>query len=507
MNPKKQSIQFDDDQLGEELFEADITEDEALEDDQLLEEDDSVDMFDETDEGYFEDESSEEETIDEENDESYADDYGVSVEASDIGLSDEEDDMGDFEVVTSDTDFINQNGDIVVMDTNASGDNFSFKYIDIENIAIVKRIRKGTNVEDLIKTIKSTGLLMPVVVAPTATEDIYVLLSGYRRVLACAKVGIRRIPCIINTKVNTPEIPILEAMYNQSRSYTIKEMIDYIEYLEKEKGIMSASMIEFLLQMENGDYTKLKDILNDNDDDIVSKLLGGQMTIAQAFKKLEQRRKNESKEEKELKKVEKVYQDSEESGAEQIEGSGETSEGRALSEEEIESLAVMANNIEDDDRSLEEMLEDGKNMPGFEPKVQKVGERELVDPAMRKAVMERDHNTCRCCNEGGPEYVDVNDFHHVVPVFLGGPDTVENAICICVKCHKLVHLYARGQLHLVNIDKMAEAEKQKFKRVIKYAEIIMRGMAAKGMKLEEYKKQDGINEIGRQMPGQKNRVT
>ena len=106
------------------------------------------------------------------------------------------------------------------------------------------------------------------------------------------------IPCIINNKVSTPEIPILEAMYNHSQKYSIKEKIDYIDFLEKQKGIMNPSMIEYLLQMNTGDYTKLKDILNDNDEDIVDKLLNGTYDIASAFRALEKRRKNETAEEK-----------------------------------------------------------------------------------------------------------------------------------------------------------------------------------------------------------------
>ena len=138
-------------------------------------------------------------------------------------------------------------------------------------------------------------------------------MSGFRRLLACAKVGIKRVPCIINNKVSVPEIPVLEAMYQQSKPYSIKEIVDYIDYLENEKGIMSPSMIEHLLQLESGDYTKLKDILNDNDDDIVSRLMNGQLTIGMVFKKLEQRRKNESKESQDIKRAEKVYEDEEES--------------------------------------------------------------------------------------------------------------------------------------------------------------------------------------------------
>lgn len=444
---------------------------------------------------------------DEDTSEGYADNYGTQVDASEI-QGEIGENIDEYEIAGSDGyNLISSTGNIVVMDPSFDREYFKFAYVDIENIAVVKRVRKTKNVEDLIKSIKSTGLLMPIVVAPTVTEGIYVLLSGFRRLLACARVGMKKVPCIINTMVNTPEIPIIEAMYNHVKPYTMQEIIDYIDYLEKEKGIMSASMIEYLLQMESGDYTKLKDILTDNDPDIVSKLLNNEMTISQAFKKLEQRRKKESKEEKELKKANKVYVEDKES-AEKLEGAGETVvDGQGLSDEEIASLAFMANNIDEDERSLEQMIEDGEKMPGFEPKVQKVGEREIVDPALRKAVMERDHNTCRCCEEGGPEYVDVNDFHHVVPVFLGGPDTVDNAICVCVKCHKLIHLYARGQLHLVNIDKMSEQEKKKFKRIIKYGEIIREGIARKGMKLEEYRKKDNIRVIGRQMPGHKNTVT
>ena len=412
-----------------------------------------------------------------------------------------------FEVINeSNSSFINNSGEIVIMDTDLKNEYFELKYIDIEKISAVRRIRKNKKVDGLIKSIKETGLLMPIVVAPTATEGYYVLLSGFRRLIACSRLKMKKVPCIINTAINVPEIPIIEALYNHYTPYTIPEIIDYIEYLEKEKSVMSAPLIEYLLQLESGDYAKLKDLLNDNDEDIISKLKKGEFTISQAFRKLEQRRRKESKTEKEYKKATKVY-DEEKESAEKIKGAGEVVKGRELSENEIKTLAFMGNNIDEDERTLEEMIEDGKKMDGFQPKVQKTGERELVDPALRKAVMERDRNTCRCCEEGGPEYIDVNDFHHVVPVFLGGEDSIDNAICVCVKCHKLIHLYARGQLYLTEIDKMEENERKKFKRIIKYGEIIRKGMMMQGMKVEEYKQKDNIKAIGRQMPGKENTVT
>lgn len=408
------------------------------------------------------------------------------------------------DTVDKDKDFISNTGEIVVMDNNDTGDNFKFQYIDIEKIAIVKRIRKNTtNVEDLVQSIKSTGLLEPLVVAPTQTEGVYVLLAGFRRIMACAKAGKRNIPCIINIKANVPEIPVLEALYNHSKSYTIKEIVDYIDYLEKQKGIMSASMIEYLLQLNSGDYTKLKDILNDNDDDIVDKLFNGIYTIEMAFKKLEQRRKKESAEEKENKKAAKVYEDEEESGASNIAGSGDEAEDEGLTEDEIQGLAISAGDIDTaDDEDFKELVEEGENVEGFKPHKQDYKERERLDPALRKAVLARDNNTCQICKTiSGQEFTEVLDVHHIVEVYLGGDDNINNLITACTVCHKLVHLYGRGELHIRPEEELTDEEKPRFKRIIKLGTVIRKGMAAKGMRREQIKKLDGADTIGRTKPG------
>lgn len=417
---------------------------------------------------------------------------------------------------TINSSFISDTGDIVVMDPNEKGDNFKLLYIDIENIAIVPRIRKNKNVEDLVRSIRSTGLLKPIIVSPTQTEGIYVLIDGFRRILACAKSGIRKMPCIVNTRVNTPEIPILEALYNHSKEYSVMEVIDYIDYLERQKGIMSASMIEYLLQMNSGDYTKLKDLLNDDDEDILSKLYDGTFTIEQAFKKLEQRRKKESAEEKDNKKAAKVYEDEEESGVENIAGSGEEADETALTDEELSKLAINAADLDEglEDASLSEMVEEGKNTPGFEAHKQKTGEREYIDPVIRKTVMARDNFTCACCKRGGESFVDALDYHHILPVFLGGADTPENGVTLCLTDHRLVHLYSMGDLHLPTekseeeLEEMTEEERvlykdeqMRFKRIVKLGQVIRDGMALKGIKREQYKKDHPIGNIGRNKPG------
>ena len=438
-------------------------------------------------------------------------------ESVDSDPDDMDEDLDDSIIEPENNDFIDENGNLVVMNGGDVGETFEIKVISYKNIAIAKRIRSGKSVEDLVQSIKSTGLLNPIMVAPLATKDMYVLIDGYRRILACAKAGLTDIPAIVNNKIKTTEIPIVEAMYNHKKAYTMQDTIDYIEYLEKEKGITNPSLIEFLMDFDNGDYSKLKDILADDDEDIVSKLVAGQMTIAQAFKALEKRRSKESKEEKDIKKAAKVYGDVEESGASEIADTGETGdEESALTDEQLDELSINPTELDEglDEQSLDSMIQESNDTPGFEAHQQKVGEREYIDPAIKKAVLARDNFTCACCKRGGESYVDSLDYHHMLPVFLGGKDTPENGVTLCVLCHRLVHLFSTGDLHLPKekteeeIGEMTdeeriiyEDEQRKFKRVVKLGDVIRKGIAQQGMNREQFKKDHSNAHIGRRKPG------
>lgn len=516
-NDESLELDFDDDAFEDNEFDDSAFDDSAFDDSSF------EDNFDEDLEEHLESAKNSVESVGYNNEKVEEEDSDIADGAllSDVDLHDDEEEM----VSSIDSDFLSDTGSIVVQDADDDKENgFSIIYLDIEKIAITQRIRKMQSVEGLVQSVQSTGLLKPIVVAPTATEGLFVLLDGYRRLQACARAGKTKVPCVVNNRVSTPEIPILEAMYNHSQSYSIREQVDYINYLETQKGIMNPAMIEYLLQMNSGDYTKLKDILNDNDDDIVTKLYDGVYDIATAFKKLEQRRKKETMEEKENRKAARVYDDEEESGAAQIQGSGEEAEGEALTEEQIQALSINAENLDSDieDASLTEMIEEDKDMEGFKPHKQKVGEREYVDPIIKKTVMARDKSTCQCCKRGGEQYVDILDYHHVLPVFLGGEDTPENGIMLCVACHRLVHLYSTDDLHIDkalltgNYDELSEEdkshyeneeifedEKKRFKRIIKLGSNIRKGIVAKGMNKEQYKKEHSNNGIGRRKPGVK----
>ena len=115
-------------------------------------------------------------------------------------LLDDEEDSSDY--TRRESDFISDSGNIVVQDAYDDAENgFELKYVDIDKIAITNRIRNLESVEGLVQSIQSTGLLRPVVVAPTATEGLFVLLDGLRRIQACARAGKNRVPCVINNRV------------------------------------------------------------------------------------------------------------------------------------------------------------------------------------------------------------------------------------------------------------------------------------------------------------------
>ena len=476
-----------------------------------------------------------------------ADDFGSEVDLTAEGLSEPEP-----KKLAADFDFVAKDGSVSVMDNSQTRN--SFELIDelpLEKLVIAgKRIRQRSAVTSLSQSIKQTGLLMPIVVAPTMTQGTYVLVHGFRRVVAMMSAGSTTVPAIVNKRIKSSEISIVEALYNQYTPYTMRECADFIKYLETERGIMSPSMFEMLLQWNSGDYSKYKDIMDDNDPDIVEKLFGGEFTIAQAFQALEKRRKKESREEKQNKTTAKAY-DSEQ--VEQAEGLLDTGseveqDGEGLTEEQISDLMIDPTKLGDDlsDKSLDEMVEAGAKMEGYEPHKQDWKNRERIDPAIRKAVMARDNNTCQCCKKGGPDYVDILDLHHIVEVFLGGEDSVANSITLCLNCHKQVHLYAHGKLTIPKtltaeeLDNEAQKalldentkreaagaaaiteqsliddfklryrmryleEQERYKRIDKLGNIIREGLRQKGMSKEQAAKDYPIDSIGRLKPGVKN---
>lgn len=385
---------------------------------------------------------------------------------------------------------------------------FKLDYIDINDIIVWQpRIRSASDVTALTTSIRNDGLLQPLVVAPTQTEGKYVLIKGARRLLACASLKMRKIPCVINSQVNVSDIHVIEPLYSHNKTYSVSDMLKYIDYLRDEKKISAPSMIEYLLNLNSGDYLKLMDVMDDNDDEIVGALLSGQLDIGSAYKKLEQKRKKIGRDKMSDARVAKIYDDAAKYGVDILADSGETGTDTGLTEEEQHEIIDSLGDMEDmSDVDGDALMQEGNSIAGYEAHKQDPNNRERLDPKTRKSVLARDNNTCRICGMGGQEYIETLDVHHLVEVYLGGNDDINNLITACTVCHKLVHLWGRGELMIRPFTEMDEAEANKFKRIIKLGNIIRKGMASKGMKKEQLKKVDQADTIGRRLKGSSDQV-
>jgi hypothetical protein len=427
----------------------------------------------------------------------------------------------DFDLPKSvgDKDFIDQDGEINITKGSDISNTFTLDYIAVGSISIpASRIRAASKSDTIYKDISRQGLLVPITVAPLAADGRYVLVDGYRRYLNCARLYGKdfKIPCVINSNIRTTDLNIVEAMLNRRKKYSMKEIIDFIEYLEKQKGLYNSNTIEYLTQLDPGDYSKLKDIINDNDDEIAGKLLEGAISLEEAFKKLEKRRKKETPEEKEERLSQKVMGDKD-SALSEVGEKGNREEGEGLTDEQLEELMMNTKNLDEsvEGTSLDDLVKDSNNIEGYQPHKQTTDNREYIDPATKKARLAIDNNTCQACLMiGGASSISVLDYHHRVPVELGGDDDVSNGITLCLCCHNMVHNFANGGLVVEPektrevIEKMEETDRvlyelnvKKMKRIVKLGDLIRRGRALKGISKEQAKKNSPATKIGRRFGG------
>ena len=66
-----------------------------------------------------------------------------------------------------------------------------------------------------------------------------------------------------------------------------------------------------------------------------------------------------------------------------------------------------------------------------------------IPPAVRRRVLAHYRHRCQRPGCGHTQFLEV---HHLVPRSLGGPNDLENLICLCSACHKLLHENKAGFL-------------------------------------------------------------
>ena len=367
------------------------------------------------------------------------------------------------------------------------------KEIDVDSIIIssFKKSSRSDSIRGLTALVKEWDVVSPIHVLEMEDDDCYQLLDGLRRVYAAIKSNRKTIKAVVwkfTDKREGKELAnILSLMINRKQKFTPREMWEQMQTLESVNEA-TPGLIEYLLQMEPGDAMKLKDVmLADNSySEFKDGLLMGKYTIEQAYKKLCNERKKEDK----LSKEDGLSVGSdgfvEKSGV-----SSDSQEGSVddvnLSDSEVKEILEMSpsqDDLENDNVSIEDL--DKTDELRKDSMHQKVGERTFVDPSVKKAVLIRDENKCRCCGTGGAQWAGVLVYHHVIPVYAGGADTVDNGLTLCVNCHLTLHNYITGD---VQIPKDLDEEQEKiFKNIMYYGNKAIEASQKSGMKREELKK-------------------
>ena len=338
-----------------------------------------------------------------------------------------------------------------------------------------------------------SGVVTPIhVMSMEDSDDEYTLLDGARRLFATVKAGNTTINAVVwdfeDKKEGRSLANILGLLLNRSEQFKNSEIWDTMQVLEIANNC-TPGKIEYLLQMPSGDAMKMRDVMLAEGDsevqEVKEKLLSDEMTIDAAYKKLNSLRKKENRLERDENRelaLEPEHTTEQEDAEEPVK--------QRLSKDEVLELLEMG--TEDvSDQTLESLKAKGEEIMDDQPVVQEVGKRHPVDPAIRTATFRRDNFKCKCCGIGDELFLSILVFHHLIPVFAGGPDTVENGLTLCANCHLTLHNYVDGHLH-GDLAKYSEKDQQTLKNIFKYGNVAR--MAAKKMGL----KREQIHELDAQ---------
>lgn len=370
------------------------------------------------------------------------------------------------------------------------------KEIEIDSIITsnFKKIGRTDSITGLTGVVSEWGVVSPVHVLALEDEDCYQLLDGLRRVFAALRAGKKTLNVMVwnfSDKREGKELAnIISLMINRTQKYTPKEMWEQMKVLESVNDA-TPGLIEYLLQMSPGDAMKLKDVMlaDASYDDFRDGLLNGKYSIEQAYKKLCNERKKEDK----LEKEDRMSVDAE--GMKQAEIRNSVSSNSDDSDEPAERLTAseVKEILELDNSNIDDMVEnmsledlDKTNEIRKDSMHQKVGERTFVDASIKQARLVEDNNTCQCCGLHGPQWVGVLVYHHVIPVYAGGPDTVENGLTLCVNCHLTLHNYITGDVQ--KPDDLPPDQEKIFKKIMIHGNKAIEAGNKMGMKRDEVKK-------------------
>lgn len=406
------------------------------------------------------------------------------------------------------------------IDISKSNFKISMGSINISDIVIpkaVKESRKETYL-GLSRSVEELGVLVPIhvmvmegyaeYVEENGTEDGYdgpkfLLLDGLRRVFALKKVNIDRINAVIydfdDKEKGSDIVNILSLILNKNQSKSWQE-IWYLYKVIESQSSLSPGNIEYLLQLEPGDAMKLKEVMTRRDEfpEPAQDLVDKKKTLQQAYNMLIKMLKDQDILAKE--DVSGI------SGIDNVDDEMINSESDdRLSDSQVKELLDMEDKFDGEltEDDFDELM--GNNVPDER---QEVGNRHPLDPALRAAVLERDHYSCQISGRGLglPMQIALSilNVHHKVPVHCGGTDTMDNLITVSLDAHTLIHIIERndGKLGMSKeqFESLNEEDQNFIMGVMKIARIAVEANRRMGNSKEKIRRETA-DSVRFQMPG------
>lgn len=437
------------------------------------------------------------------------DDFTDSVDAENFG--DEEDEgRGDKPQAGADevTAEMLESGDITSSLFDIDKKNVTMYYADIRLEYIMpNEFKKSSRVKGLIgldSIVQQWGVVNPVHVLKLEDDDAYLLLDGFRRVYSAVKCGFEEVKCVVwdfkDKRKGKKLSRIISLVLNRHEPYKASELWNLMKILE-DVDELHPGMIEFLTQMSVGDAMKLKEVMTCEVDycEIREKLVADEIDISTAYKKLCNERKKENRLNRENNTsvsdegvidggaTDDARRLSDEEAAEVLDLDAKTLASGNLTEEEMKDLLGEAQSTDEPEGEMSDL-----NMTDEIRKdtmYQTTDERHPVDTAVKQATLIRDKFHCRCCGKGGAPWLGVLIYHHVIPVYAGGPDTVDNGVTLCQDCHMTLHNYITGHLQL-DESTLTDADKLIFKNIFKFGNVALKASKKKKISAKQMSELD-----------------
>lgn len=423
--------------------------------------------------------------------------------------------------------------------------NAYIRHVNMDEVGIppIKtKSRTAESLDGLKNSMQQNGMLVPILLVESDayrenknTEEVfsagpkYWLVDGLRRLHAHNMLhGKKDFLAIVRSYDADVEhlLPQIIRRVQTTRPMNVLEKYATAKILLAQEGL-TLEAVEFLCELSIGDYTRLQAILEapEKHAEARDKLLEGKLdksAIAAAYNILVKLQKEE-----ELSELDKSTGDTEEAIEPKNDSSSDEEEGMS-SVESLESLGMTFAETPEDVKAFDDAVEAYHSgaeeaESGDEPvdsrhakrdELQKVGDRKLLDPALKAEVVERDGHRCRGCGVHLTGfYASANrEIHHTFQVAnqleesrdsIGKADyvfttvdsngeTINHAgqedilVTFCKNCHSLTHvLHCSGGktgISKEEFEKYEPWQKEQLKKCLYFSKILQYAQDKSGRK-------------------------